>query len=76
VRLHVMRIGSRVVVLAAMLALGACARGPEATDATVPSPIVPSDPFTLDPESGIERQITHGSRDYGADWSPDGTRIV
>jgi len=32
--------------------------------------------FTLDPEPGIERQITHGYRDYGADWSPDGTRIV
>lgn len=31
---------------------------------------------TLDPRVGIERQITHGYRDYGADWSPDGTRIV
>jgi hypothetical protein len=32
--------------------------------------------FTLDPESWIERQITREYRDYGADWSPDGTRIV
>lgn len=32
--------------------------------------------FALDPESGTERQITHGYRDYGSDWSPDGTRIV
>jgi Tol biopolymer transport system component len=32
--------------------------------------------FALDPETGIERQITQGYRDYGSDWSPDGTRIA
>lgn len=32
--------------------------------------------FALDPETGVERQITHGYRDYGSDWSPDGTQIV
>src|SRR6266545_2016590 len=32
--------------------------------------------FALDQESGTERQITQGYRDYGSDWSPDGTRIV
>lgn len=32
--------------------------------------------FALDPETGIERQITQGYRDYGSDWSPDGKRIV
>lgn len=32
--------------------------------------------FTLDPTTGIERQITDGNRDYGSDWSPDGTKIV
>jgi Tol biopolymer transport system component len=32
--------------------------------------------FALDPETGTERQITQGYRDYGSDWSPDGTRIV
>jgi Tol biopolymer transport system component len=32
--------------------------------------------FTIDPATGLERQITHGYRDYGSDWSPDGTRIV
>jgi TolB protein len=32
--------------------------------------------FALDPETGTERQITHGSRDYGSDWSPDGTSIA
>jgi Tol biopolymer transport system component len=32
--------------------------------------------FALDPETGTERQITQGYRDYGSDWSPDGTRIA
>lgn len=32
--------------------------------------------FSLDPETGEERELTHGTRDYGSDWSPDGTRIV
>ncbi len=32
--------------------------------------------FTLDPETGEEHQITSGVRDYGSDWSPDGTKIV
>jgi Tol biopolymer transport system component len=32
--------------------------------------------FALDPSTGVERQITHGYRDYGSDWSPDGTKIV
>jgi Tol biopolymer transport system component len=32
--------------------------------------------FMLDPMTGIERQITQGYRDYGSDWSPDGTKIV
>jgi TolB protein len=32
--------------------------------------------FTLDPETGAERQITHGYRDYGSDWSPDGRQVV
>jgi hypothetical protein len=34
----------RSLALAVLLAVGACARGPEATDATVPSPAAPSDP--------------------------------
>jgi Tol biopolymer transport system component len=32
--------------------------------------------FAVDPSSGEERQITDGVRDYGSDWSPDGTEIV
>ncbi len=32
--------------------------------------------FTLNPDTGTERQITDGYRDYGSDWSPDGMRIV
>jgi Tol biopolymer transport system component len=32
--------------------------------------------FALDPTTGAERQITNGTRDYGSDWSPDGTKIV
>lgn len=32
--------------------------------------------FALDPTTGAERQITDGYRDYGSDWSPDGSRIV
>jgi Tol biopolymer transport system component len=32
--------------------------------------------FTLDPDTGTERQITQGYRDYGSDWSPDGRQIV
>jgi hypothetical protein len=39
-----MRIGSRFFVLVVLLALGACAGVPEATDRTVPSPMSPSDP--------------------------------
>jgi Tol biopolymer transport system component len=31
---------------------------------------------SLDPETGEARELTHGVRDYGSDWSPDGTRIV
>jgi Tol biopolymer transport system component len=30
----------------------------------------------LDPETGEARVLTHGVRDYGSDWSPDGTKIV
>jgi dipeptidyl aminopeptidase/acylaminoacyl peptidase len=32
--------------------------------------------FAVNPTTGVERQITDGLRDYGSDWSPDGTRIV
>jgi Tol biopolymer transport system component len=32
--------------------------------------------FALDPTTDAERQITNGTRDYGSDWSPDGTKIV
>ncbi len=32
--------------------------------------------FAVDPTTGVERQITNGYRDYGSDWSPDGTKIV
>jgi len=32
--------------------------------------------FALDPATGRERQITDGFRDYGSDWSPDGTQVV
>jgi Tol biopolymer transport system component len=32
--------------------------------------------FSFDPSDGRERRLTDGSRDYGSDWSPDGTRIV
>ena len=32
--------------------------------------------FAFDPATGEERRITRGVRDYGSDWSPDGTRIV
>ncbi|MEX2422115.1 MAG: hypothetical protein WD670_09895 [Actinomycetota bacterium] len=32
--------------------------------------------FSLDPETGEERELTDGIRDYGSDWSPDGTKIV
>jgi len=32
--------------------------------------------FSFDPTTGVERQLTNGSRDYGSDWSPDGTKIV
>src|SRR5919198_5380203 len=32
--------------------------------------------FAVDLTTGAERQITNGVRDYGSDWSPDGTRIV
>jgi Tol biopolymer transport system component len=32
--------------------------------------------FAADPATGSERLLTHGTRDYGSDWSPDGTKIV
>jgi len=32
--------------------------------------------FSFDPETGEELELTHGVRDYGSDWSPDGTKIV
>ena len=32
--------------------------------------------FAVDPETSRERRITHGVRDYGSDWSPDGTKVV
>jgi Tol biopolymer transport system component len=32
--------------------------------------------FTADPVTGTEQMITHGTRDYGSDWSPDGTKVV
>jgi Tol biopolymer transport system component len=32
--------------------------------------------FSVDPHTGKERLLTHGTRDYGSDWSPDGTKIV
>src|SRR3989304_9435411 len=39
-----MRIGSRCLVLAAVLALGACSPGTDASDAPIPSAEAPSDP--------------------------------
>ena len=32
--------------------------------------------FSVSPDGSDERQLTHGSRDYYADISPDGTKIV
>ena len=32
--------------------------------------------FALDPATGRERRITHGYRDYGSDWSPDGSKVI
>ncbi|MDP9222858.1 MAG: hypothetical protein M3P18_03205, partial [Actinomycetota bacterium] len=32
--------------------------------------------FAADPTTSSERLLTHGTRDYGSDWSPDGTMIV
>lgn len=32
--------------------------------------------YTVDPDTGEERELTNGVRDYGSDWSPDGTKIV
>lgn len=32
--------------------------------------------YVLDPDTGKARELTHGVRDYGSDWSPDGTKIV
>jgi Tol biopolymer transport system component len=32
--------------------------------------------FALDPETGVDRELTHGVRDYGSDWSSDATKIV
>jgi Tol biopolymer transport system component len=31
---------------------------------------------SLDPDTGEATELTHGVRDYGSDWSPDGTKIV
>lgn len=31
---------------------------------------------SVDPETGEEVELTQGVRDYGSDWSPDGTKIV
>jgi Tol biopolymer transport system component len=32
--------------------------------------------FTADPTTGAEQEITRGVRDYGSDWSPNGSRVV
>ncbi len=32
--------------------------------------------YAVDPSTGVERGITDGVRDYGSDWSPDGSQIV
>lgn len=32
--------------------------------------------YAVDPETGEERELTEGVRDYGSDWAPDGTKIV
>jgi Tol biopolymer transport system component len=32
--------------------------------------------FSLDPATGEALELTQGVRDYGSDWSPDGTKIV
>ena len=32
--------------------------------------------YAVDPETGEERELTEGVRDYDSDWSPDGTKIV
>ena len=32
--------------------------------------------FSVDPETGEAVELTHGIRDYGSDWSPDGAKIV
>lgn len=32
--------------------------------------------YAVDPDTGETRELTDGVRDYGSDWSPDGTRIV
>lgn len=32
--------------------------------------------FAVNPATGDEQLLTHGTRDYGSDWSPDGSKIV
>jgi Tol biopolymer transport system component len=32
--------------------------------------------YAVDPDTGEERELSDGVRDYGSDWSPDGTKIV
>jgi Tol biopolymer transport system component len=32
--------------------------------------------YAVDPQTGEERELTGGTRDYASDWSPDATRIV
>ena len=32
--------------------------------------------YAVDPDTGETRELTHGVRDYGSDWSPDGTKIT
>jgi Tol biopolymer transport system component len=32
--------------------------------------------YAVDPDTGETRELTDGYRDYGSDWSPDGTKIV
>ena len=32
--------------------------------------------YAVDPDTGEARELTEGIRDYGSDWSPDGTKIV
>jgi hypothetical protein len=59
-----MRISSGFVVLAVVLALGACAPGSEAADTTGPSPAAPSDPS---PTPGVQDVM---EIEYGAPLEP------